>query len=150
MSAELEVATGLSSILESAGIAFEDDAGQLRIPARHVAVGDLLITFDDGEITVFVGNFTHRHFTPREATAICAASTIEDCMKDAAEFVSGILDDQWILWAYPGGTGGSYRVGGEGNPMEDTPLPEEEVVRFLWSGPLDSRDSKSLERKREH
>lgn len=125
--------TLVTSGLEAAGIAFEDDAGQLKIPALHPEVGDLLITFDDAEITIFVGNFTHCHFT---------ASTIEDCVRQALDYVIGILNDQWILWAYPGGTGGSYRLGAEGDPKENAPLPDEEVIRYLWSGPFDKLPNK--------
>ena len=140
--------TPLASGLMAAGVAFEDDGGQLKVPARHPDVGDLLITFDDGEITVFVGNFTHRHFTPHEGSSTFAASTAEGCVKDALEYVCGILNDHWILWAYPGGAGGSYRIGAEAQPAEDTPLPEEEVVRYVWSGPYDTGPNKSPERTR--
>jgi hypothetical protein len=128
--------------LEAAGVEFEDDAGQLKIPALHPEVGDLLITFDDGEITVFVGNFTHCHFTPHEGSAAFAASTIEDCARNALDYVIGILNDQWILWAYPGGAGGSYRLGAEGDPKADAPVPDDEVIRYLWSGPYVSPPNK--------
>ena len=94
--------------LAASGVAFEEDEGQFKIPARHPEVGDLLITLDDGEITVFVGNFTHRHFTPHEGTATYIESTVEDCVKEAIEYVCGIVNDQWVLWAYPGGAGGSW------------------------------------------
>lgn len=127
----------LRAELAVAGVAFEGDDCQLKISARHPDVGDLLITLDDGEITVFVGNFTHRHFTPHERTAAFPASTIENCVRDAVEYVCGILNDQWVLWAYPGGIGGTYRLGAEAEPSEDVPLPEEEVVRYVWSGPYD-------------
>jgi hypothetical protein len=127
----------LTSGLRSVGVAFEDDEGQLKIPAQHSEIGDLLITCDDGEITVFVGNFTHRHFTPHEGSTTYAASAADNCVRDAIDYVRGILNDQWVLWAYPGGSGGSYRVGSEDDPMEDVPLPNVEVVRYLWSGPLD-------------
>lgn len=126
--------------LTAASVGFEDDAGQLKIPARHPEVGDLLITLDDDEITVFVGNFTHRHFTPHEGTATNAASSIEDCVRDAIEYVSGIVNDQWVLWAYPGGAGGSYRIGSEGDPSADAPT-DEDVIRYVWSGPYDPRSS---------
>jgi hypothetical protein len=149
MSTATRFAAPLVNGLRVAGIAFEDDGGQLRIPARHVDVGDLLITFDDGEITVFVGNFTHRHFTPRDGSATYAASTIENCVNDALEYVGGILNDQWVLWAYPGGAGGSYRLGAEDDPMADAPSPDDEIVRYLWSGPYDSRPDKSRENTRE-
>lgn len=134
--------------LTAASVAFEDDNGQFRIPARHPDVGDLLITLDDGEITVFVGNFTHRHFTPHEGDANYAASTIEDCVREAIVYVSGIVNDQWILWAYPGGAGGSYRIGAEAEPSADTPLADEEVIRYVWSGPYAARPGTSVERTR--
>lgn len=126
--------------LSAASVAFEDDNGQFRIPARHPDVGDLLITLDDGEITVFVGNFTHRHFTAHEGDATCVANAIE--------YVCGIVNDQWVLWAYPGGAGGSYRIGAEAEPSADTPLPDEEVIRYVWSGPYTSQLDTSVERTR--
>lgn len=134
--------------LAAASVTFEDDDVQFKIPARHPDVGDLLITLDDGEITVFVGNFTHRHFTPHEGAATHAASTVEDCVRDAIEYVCGIVNDQWILWAYPGGAGGSYRIGAETEPSADVPLSDEEVVRYVWSGPYTPRPDKSPERTR--
>ncbi len=124
--------------LTAAGVAFDDDGGQLRIPARHPEVGDLLITFDEGEITVFVGNFTHRHFTLES----------EGNVRDALDYVCGILNDQWILWAYPGGAGGSYRVGAQDDPSEDAPPPDETVIRYLWSGHCDSAPGKTPDRTR--
>jgi len=148
MSTATTFAVPLVKGLKVAGIAFEDDGGQLRIPARHVDVGDLLITLDDGEITVFVGNFTHRHFTPHEGSDTYAASTAEDCANDAVEYVSGILNDQWVLWAYPGGAGGSYRLGTEDDPTADAPPPDDVIIRYLWSGPYDSRPNESQERTR--
>jgi|SRR5689334_16845951 len=134
--------------LAAASVAFEDDDGQLKIPARHPDVGDLLITLDDGEITVFVGNFTHRHFTPHEGAATYSASTIEDCVRDALEYICGVVNDQWVLWAYPGRAGGSYRIGAEAEPAEDVPLPDEEVIRYVWSGPYTPRRDTSLESTR--
>jgi hypothetical protein len=139
MSRDPSFSQPLRAGLAAACIEFEDDAGQLRIPARHPEVGDLLITLDDGEITVFVGNFTHRHFTPHDAAATYEASTTEDCVRDALEYVCGILNDRWVLWTYPGGAGGSYRLGSEADPAEDVPVSGEQVVRYLWSGPYDGR-----------
>ena len=144
MTTESAFSDPLRAGLAAAGVEFEDDAGQLRIPARHPDVGDLLITPDDDEITVFVGNFTHRHFTPYAATADHAGSSIEDCVRDTVEYVRGILNDQWILWAYPGGAGGSYLIGSEAEPSADAP-PDEDVIRYVWSGPYDPR---SVERTR--
>lgn len=146
MSPESPFAAPVSSGLRSAGVAFATDGDQLRIPARHPDVGDLLITFDDGEITVFVGNLTHLHFTPHSGSTTYAASTAEDCASDAVEYVRGVLNDEWILWAYPGGAGGSYRVGADNDPMEDTPC--EGVVRYLWSGPVDARPNQPMESTR--
>jgi len=149
MSTATTFAVPLINGLKVAGIAFEDDGEQLRIPARHVDVGDLLITLDDGEITVFVGNFTHRHFTPHEDFSTNAASTAEHCANEALEYIAGILNDQWVLWAYPGGAGGSYRLGGEDDPTVDAPQEDAVVVRYLWSGPYELRPNNLPERTRE-
>ncbi len=142
MSTASEYSAPLVKGLKAAGVAFEDDGGQLKIPARHADVGDLLINFDDGEITVYVGNFTHCHFPPYQGSDTYAGRTAKDCVEDALDYICGILSDQWVLWSYPGGAGGSYRLGAEDDSMEDAPLPSEGVIRYLWSGPYDARPNK--------
>ena len=59
------LANDFMQALHSASITFERNTdGQLRIPARSSEVGDLFVSFADDEITFFIGNITHQHFTP--------------------------------------------------------------------------------------
>lgn len=142
MSTASEFSVPLVKRFKAAGVAFEEDGGQLRIPARLADVGDLLIAFDDGEITVYVGNFTHCHFTLYQGSDTYAERTAKDCVEHAPGYICGILNDQWVLWSYPGGSGGSYRLGAEDDPMEDAPLLGEGVIRYVWYGPCDARPNK--------
>ena len=97
-------------------------------------VGDLLVYFDDGEITVDIEKITHCHFTPYEASPTYAAHSIEDCIREATDFAGGVLRDEWILWRYPNGAGGCYQIGTEGEEWSDEPLASEGIEQFVWSG----------------
>jgi hypothetical protein len=99
-------------------------------------VGEMIVYFDDGEITVDIENITHCHFTPYEAGETYPANTIEDCARRAASYVYDVLKDQRVLWRYPNGAGGTYLVGPEDGDNSDPPLEEEDVEKFLWSGPF--------------
>lgn len=126
-----------SQALHTAGVTFQREAdGALRVPARCQEVGDLVVAFDGGEITVFIGNLTHCHFTPGASGTLESTDQIGECVGEAADFVSSVLQDRWVLWTSATGLGGSYEVGDEHNPMADGPLPGEDVVRFCWSGPI--------------
>lgn len=120
---------------QMAGIDFQLDAdGALRMLACCREVGDLVIAFDDGEVTVFIGDFTHCHFTPGAEGDLTAADQVGEAVAAAVDFVRGILDDKWVVWKYSNGAGGCYEIGEEENPMANAPL-EDDVQRFLWSGP---------------
>jgi hypothetical protein len=122
--------------LESAGVVLQRDPdGALRIPARCPEVGDLVIAFDNDEITVFLGNLTHCHFTPGAGGNLEAPDREGECVRVAVDFVRAVLHDRMVMWRYPNGAGGCYRIEDEDNRMADTPLKGEEVASFLWSGP---------------
>lgn len=124
--------------MRSAGIDFiVEECGDLRIPKRSEAVGDLVIGFDGGEITVFIGCFMHRHFTPGACGDPSADDEQAECVRVAAQFVTEVLSDLWVLWTYPNGAGGCYRIDGDTESTADTPIEDdgEHVPRFVWSGP---------------
>ena len=121
--------------LRSASVAFERDAdGALRVPARCRDVGELVIALDDDEISVFIGEFTHCHFTPGACGDLEGTDRVGEAVREAADFVRGVLADQWVLWRYPNGGGGCYLLGDEEDPMADVPLGEDAQC-YLWSGP---------------
>ena len=123
------LANNFVQALHSASITFERDAdGTLRIPARSSEVGDLVVAFDDDEITFFIGDITHQHFTPGSRGNPEAPDQVAECIREAVQFLREVLDDRWVLYSYPGGAGGCYEIGEDDGRTED-------AARFLWSGP---------------
>jgi hypothetical protein len=115
--------------LQSASISFERDAdGTLRIPARRSEVGDLDVSSDDDEITFFIGHITHQHFTPGARGNPATPDQVGECIREAVQFLRGVLDDRWVLYCYPNGGGGCYEIGEDDGWAKD-------AARFLWSGP---------------
>lgn len=126
----------LPKALRAVGVTFEHAGSQLRIPALHEAVGDLVIAFDNDEITVFIGKLTHCHFTPLASSAADDGRTDTDCIDGAADYLRGIVNNEWVIWVYPGRAGGCYRIKPRIDIDQDAISPREGIVRYLWSGPL--------------
>ena len=119
----------ISLALGIKGVNFESAPdGSLVIEAKCKDVGDLVISFENNEISVFIGEITHDHFTPE------SPEHLNECIIEAVEFVNDILRDRMIIWSYPDGIGGSYKIGTEQDPMSDSPLDGEDVKYFTWSG----------------
>jgi hypothetical protein len=104
--------------------------GALRIAARHPAVGDMIVGFDDSEVSVFIGQITHCHFTPGACGDISASDSIEECVTESARYIHEVVSDEWVLWRYPSGAGGSYS---DANSIDS---PGGDAEQFRWSGPL--------------
>jgi len=125
-----------SEALRSAEVAIQGNPdGTLRVVARSVEVGDLVVAFDNDEITVYIGDLTHCHFTPGAVGNLDASDPIGECARAAVGFVLGVLNDREMIWTYPNGVGGSHRSGDKNNPMADAPISEEGTRYYLWSGP---------------
>lgn len=116
-----------------------NEKGMICFTSPCANVGEMIVYFDDGEIRVDIENITHCHFTPYEAGETYPAHTIEDCVHSAALYVDDVLKDQLVLWRSPNGAGGTYLVGAEDGDNSDPPLEEEDVEKFLWSGPFRSQ-----------
>jgi hypothetical protein len=124
-----------SERLRLAGIAISQEAdGSLRIAGPNSAIGDAVVSFDDGEISVFLGDITHCHFTPVEAQGNFPARTPEQAADEATQYLREVLADEWVIWRRNDGRGGCYKPDGDDWESADAPLPGEEVERFLWSG----------------
>ena len=147
MSASL--ATLTAQRLRDAGIAFvAGDSETLRIAARDPAVGDLVVSFEDSEVSVFLGDITHCHFTPYAADDKFLGCTDEQAVADAVQFISEVVQDKWVIWCWSDGRGGCFKLDGDDEEAADAPLPGDDVKCFLWSGQV-VPSNKSLERTRE-
>ncbi|MBS1155244.1 MAG: hypothetical protein H6R07_1168 [Proteobacteria bacterium] len=134
--------------LSDAGIEFVTvDLDGLRIPAREPVVGDILVLFEGGEVSVFLGDITHCHFTPDQADDKFPCCTAEQAAKDAAQFIREVVEDKWVLWCWNDGRGGCFKPDGNDEEAADSPLPGEEVKYFRWSGSFVPSNT-SLERTR--
>ena len=135
--------------LRDAGIAFVADASEtLRIAARDPAIGDLVVSFEGNEVSVFLGDITHCHFTPCAADDKCRGCTNEQAVADAVRFISEVVQDKWVIWSWSDGRGGCFKPDGNDEEAADAPLPGEDVKYFRWSGRV-VPSNKSLERTRE-
>ena len=110
--------------------------GDFRVAARCDDVGDLVVSCENSEITVYVGDVTHCHFTPFAAYDNVPEYTETECAADAVQFVADVVNDKWIIWKVPGGASGCYRPDGDDYDAANAPLPGESVLRFVWSGPI--------------
>jgi len=137
------------SELRGVGItpALESD-GTLRIAARDAKVGDIVVSFEGDEISVFLGDITHCHFTPYAAQDNFPGCTPMEAAADASRFIREVVSDQWVIWRWRDGRGGCFKLGGNDEESADAPLPGEEVESFVWSGQL-VPPNKSLERTRD-
>lgn len=133
MSSELE--QKFVAQCSASGIVCQRNAdGVICFSAPCFEVGDLIVYLDSGEITVDISRITHCHFTPYEAGPTYPENTADDCAHAAAEFVRTVLSNQRVLWRYKNGAGGTYLLSAA-DETSDSPLEDEYVEQFLWSGP---------------
>lgn len=114
----------------------EDDGGPVvTIPARHPAVGSVIIDFAEGEVTVGIGDHFHCHFDPEESRVEGDPSPIEASVEAAATYVHDFLEDRilfhivFVNGAY-GGSGTAYL-----DSSEPLPVVPDGAELYTWSGP---------------
>lgn len=103
--------------------------------AEHPAIGDVEITDDESEATVYIGEITHGHFNPYDAS-LSPEQVADMVTDDVVEFLEDLFADRVLLWAMPGGKRGGWQRPFDGTVQPD--LPSEANV-FVWSGPLKKR-----------
>ena len=99
-------------------------------PAAHPDVGDLVITDDGAEATVFVGDLTHGHFGPYDQTS-SPAQVADRATDEIVDFLALLFADRVLLWSVPGHSGGWRLLTHDGRE------PPRQANTFLWSGPCD-------------
>lgn len=99
----------------------------ITFPAKHPDVGDIQIVDDGVEITIYVGNFTHSHFSNYDD--ISDIEKEREISADVADFLERLFSDRVILW-------GSHKEGGGWKDISPDEVDEgKRENEFLWSGP---------------
>jgi hypothetical protein len=101
---------------------------QLTIPASHPDVGDIVLQDDDEEITVFLGHFTHRHFSNYDEIQTTEKEQI--IAEDVVRFLEDLFADRIVMWGSHRGMGGSH-------PIDSHSLLSLGRKKYVWSGPRD-------------
>jgi hypothetical protein len=105
-------------------------------PAAHAAVGDLAILDDGGEATVFIGELTHSHFNPYDAS-LTPKELAEEVTRAVVDFLEALFDDRVVIWLASDGASGGWSTLESGAPPDSHPGAR----NFVWSGPIDRRES---------
>ena len=116
--------------LERSAIAPDRTFPDIVFPARHPHVGDLVISDDGDEATVYIGAITHSHFGSYDES-LSAERAAERIAADVADFIELLFADRVLLWkAF--GAGGWHRV-----EKPATVSPRSWFRKwFVWSRPL--------------
>jgi hypothetical protein len=104
-------------------------------PEKHLAVGCVEVHDNAEELTLYVGNFTHVHFSSFDST-LSTEQAAEHIAEDTLSFLRKLFADQIVLWGSSRGRGGCYeRATGPSSPLS--------VMRgqeYVWSGPISPQD----------
>jgi hypothetical protein len=91
------------------------------------------LIYDDGdEATLCIGEITHGHFNPYDAS-LTADELASIVVRDLIGFLDKLFTDRVYLWRAKSGGAGGWRVLKDGETVPSTP-PDHHA--FLWCGPL--------------
>ena len=95
--------------------------------AIHPEVGNIEIHDDGDELTVYLGNFTHIHFSNYEEK-LTEQQAANQIVEDAVTFLVELFQDRVVLWGSHKGGGGCYK--------RDQKSGRKGTKEYVWSGPL--------------
>lgn len=84
----------------------------VRFAAASPDVGDATVEFEDEEVTVHIGAFTHRHFGTGMHTHDDARERARAAVGDVNEYLRDLFADRLALWSFGRGAGGTFRLSG--------------------------------------
>jgi hypothetical protein len=113
---------------------FSVSGAVVTFPERHAAVGSVEIHDDAEELTVYVGSFTHVHFSNYDSS-LSKEQAAERIADDALAFLIKLFVDQIVMWGSHGGRGGCYER--EAGPSSIFSFSRGQ--EYVWSGPVSKR-----------
>ena len=116
-------------------IPFEEafsDRLEVTVPGASPAIGDVTVCSDSDELTVYVGEHTHCHFSLYMHQDRSASEAIDAVVQETVAFLSDLLADRIVVWsrsvAGVPSSGGTFR-----RDMAPS-LLEPGAKAYLWSG----------------
>ena len=100
------------------------------IPPVNEGFGDVVIDCANGEIILFIGNFTHCHFCCDE-NDLAEKEKAEIIAQDVVELLKDIFDKKVVM--YKSHNGGGFEYGDE-QRSQRSQLDLRQ--KWLWSGPI--------------
>jgi hypothetical protein len=107
---------------------------ELTIPAKNSEVGGISAVSDGEEITVYIGEYFHCHFSPYLQDTYPSDEANQEVAQQAVEYIADILDDKIVLRLNI--ENGAFRMSQTYyRDMEEAP-PGPEDREYVWSGRL--------------
>jgi hypothetical protein len=102
---------------------------EIRVPAPSKAIGDVVLSSDMDELTVYLGEHTHCHFSLYMYDDRPASEAIEKVVQETVAFLEDLLADQIVVWSIESGQrGGTFRRDAQPQRLEPA------ARAYLWSG----------------
>ena len=102
-------------------------------PAKHPEIGDLVIQDEGDELTVIVGNITHRHFAS-QSPGSSAEIQAEQLATEVTEYLRQLFADEIEFYGDGSHSGARARSEKERGLLSKLLLGKR---TYLWSGPVE-------------
>ena len=100
------------------------------IPPDCAEVGAIEIYDEDDELTLYLGRFTHTHFSPYNYTGFSEDELVAELVEDTVQFLQDVFSDKVVFWGAHESSGGTYRID---RPPSKSPI-KRWGPRYVWSG----------------
>jgi len=112
-------------------------------PAIHLDVGDVVIHDDGDELTLYIGEHTHGHFSNYD-DALTVEQKAEAIVNEMLGFLDALFADQVGVWSVSRRAGGWYHLKKDANGRDQdvfvvgSTMSKQGAKHYVWSGPMRS------------
>ena len=103
-------------------------------PAKHSEIGDLIIQDEGDEITVILGNITHRHFCS-DSAELDASQRADRIATELQEYLRGLFADEIEFYGNGSKGGARSRSATKRGLLSKILLGKRS---YVWSGPINN------------
>ena len=122
----------ISEVMPWLKYSLNEKSRSIEIPAKNEDVGGITIQDDGEELTVYVCNFTHCHFSNYDED-LSQDNKEKAIVEEVCEFLEQIFKDKIVMWGSHAKGGGYYELGTKPNSKKMFGGQHKE---WVWSGAL--------------